>query len=105
MMSVQSRYGLTPGFVGSTAVQEPKAPLPPKLTSLPPALAGVFRFAFQVASAFVTNPFILKNPLALGTRARNEAMEVTFRVTPLLATLTQMAFVSPALLAEMMKMP
>jgi hypothetical protein len=75
-------------------------PLPPKLTSLPPELVGVFPFAFHVASAFVTKLCMKKKPLALGTRARNEEIDDGFLVIAFVATLTQTAFVSPALVAD-----
>jgi hypothetical protein len=92
-------------LVGKAAVHEANVPLPPKLTSLPPELVGAFELLFQVASAFVTNPCILKKPLALGTRARKDAIEEGLRVTALVATLAQIALASPALLAEIMTMP
>jgi hypothetical protein len=97
--------GVNAGLVGNTVVHDPKVPLPPKLTSLPPALMGVLPLPFQVASALVTNPCIKKKPVALGTLARKEAVDEGLRVTELFATLTQMALLSEALEAEIMKMP
>src|ERR1041385_4325987 len=93
------------GLVGNPAVHDANVPLPPKLTSLPPELVGVFPLLFQVVSAFALKPFIRKKPLALGTRARNEAMDDTLRVMELDATFAQIAFVSLALVAERMMIP
>ena len=84
-------------MVGSAAVHAPKVPLPPKLTSLPPELTGVLPLAFQVASGLVTNASIRKKPVALGTRARNEAIDDGFRVIALVPTLAQIALLSAAL--------
>jgi hypothetical protein len=92
-------------LVGKAVVHAAKVPLPPKLTSLPLALVGVLPLAFQVASGFVAKPSILKKPLALGTRARNDVMDEGFRVIVLVPTLAQSAFVSPALVAARMMMP